>query len=117
MSIIGKIINIIECKGISYVLFRANYEIKRKSGLLKLSYPTRINLNKCITLNEWRKNTSSFFFDSREKLDFTKNPKYIIRENAERILKGDICYFSKTWFNIGNDYDWVTNPENGYFCS
>lgn len=114
MSIIGKIINIIKCKGIRYVLFRANYEIKRKSGLLKLSYPTRINLKKCITLNEWRKNTSSFFFDSREKLDFTKNPKYIISENAERILKGDICYFSKTWFNIGNDYDWVTNPENGY---
>ncbi len=117
MSIIGKIINIIKRKGIRYVLFRTNYEIKRKSGLLKLSYPTRINLNKCIILNEWRKNTSSFFFDSREKLDFTKNPKYIISENAERILKGDICYFSKTWFNIGNDYDWVTNPENGYFCS
>ena len=117
MSIIAKVINIIKSKGIRYILFRANYEFKRKSGLLKLSYPTYIDLNKCITLNKWRTNTPSFFFNSREKLYFSKNTQSSIKENAERILKGEICYFSKTWFNVGNNYDWVTNPESGYFCS
>lgn len=111
---ISDVINIIKNKSLRYLIFRTNYEFKRKSGLLKYVYPTSITSKECISLHEWRAKTPAFFFECREKLLLIKNPQNIIKNNAERILHGEVCYFSNSWFSLGLNYDWVTNPDSGY---
>src|SRR5690606_17983117 len=32
----------------------------------------------------------------------------------ERILNGNFPFFSSSWIHLGLDYDWITNPTNGF---
>lgn len=37
-----------------------------------------------------------------------------LRERVERMLRGDYCFFSSTWYSLTENYDWITNPDTGY---
>ncbi len=100
--------------GTRYVIYRVKYELKKKLGTLKNTHPIYPNSSKFIDLEEWRKNTPMFLIPEREKIIFKKEKTKIIKEKFERILKGEICFFSYEWKNIGLEYDWITNPETGF---
>ena len=73
-------------KGIRYVIFRSFYELRRKIGLMRLSYPTSYVEKHFISLDGFRKE-DYFFFASRESLSIPKAPSDALKEKAERILK------------------------------
>lgn len=94
--------------------FRVWYEFRRRSGLLKSQFPTNPEFQSFITLGQWRKDAAPFFFESRETLKLKKIQDELLRQDALRILNGEIQFFSHEWKYLGKDYDWVTNPDTGY---
>lgn len=100
--------------GWKYFLFRASYEIQRKSGILQLKYPTQYTKQKFISLKEWRQKAKPFFFNSCKDVFLEKNINNQLTNNFKGILNGEYCYFSSIWFNLGDDYDWITNPDTKY---
>ncbi len=116
-NIYQKIQNLVQITlnmGPRYVLYRIWFEIKKKSGLLKLDLPTNPVQRQCISLENWKKAETKFFFESRETLKFEKNTSSLLKTNFEKIQKGIFTYFSSTDFDLGKNYDWLTNPENNY---
>lgn len=100
--------------GTRYVVYRVCHELKKRLGLLKKKHPTGLVFQQAISLLDWRKSKNPFVIPAREHLTFAKTPSDILQHKAERILNGELQYFNAQWLNIGKNYDWVTNPSNGY---
>ncbi|MFK1918422.1 heparinase, partial [Bacteroides fragilis] len=97
-----------------YFLFRASYEMRRKSGLLRLKYPVNYRLQKFLSLEEWKEKAMPFFFDSSKEVSLSNVCTYDLAFDFQRVIKGECCFFSSEWYNLGADYDWVTNPDTNY---
>lgn len=104
----------IQNMGIRYVSYRIVLLITKKLGFLKKKFPVNPKKTTFITLSDWKKNAPKFLINSREELNFDKNPNEKLKEEAQKILNGQICFFSHDWKNLGLDYNWVTNPETKY---
>lgn len=98
-------------QGIKYFLFRSLYEVKRKSGLLKNKFPSNPSNEKLISLSEWKKLNTSFIFQSRNDLKIIKDKNLDLKNDFQRIIKGEIKYFNKDWKLVT---DWTTNPDTGH---
>lgn len=99
-------------------IFRATYEFRRKSGLLKSGYPTKVKVEKFTDLAGWKRTGGKFFFSSKEdikKFDvLTDEAKIQLKKEFTDIEQGKIRFFNGLVMNLGRDYDWLTNPETGY---
>ena len=104
----------IQNMGIRYVSYRIVLLITKKLGFLKKKFPVNPKQTTFITLSDWKKSAPKFLINSREELNFDKNPNEKLKEEAQKILNGQICFFSHDWKNLGLDYNWVTNPETKY---
>ena len=110
-----RLINTIQNMGMRYTLFRLSYEIQRKTGLIKSRFPARPEFQNCsLTLDEWRKNTPKFFFETKEALKISKNEHPQLQETFNEIQNHTYTFFSKTKISLGEDFDWITNPITGY---
>lgn len=105
---------IIRSKSLQYILFRSRYELERRTGLLARKYPTTLVNVKVPTLSKWKASPIHYLFGSRADLAVAKNPTDVLDEAANRVLKGEVCFFSHEWKLLGLDWDYVTNPINGY---
>ncbi len=97
-----------------YFLYRAFYELQRKTGILKRNFPTKTQQIRFLSLEEWRTSARPFFFQSRETIASGKKPNQTLKESFDNILSGQIQFFSYQYFNLGVDYDWITNPDSGF---
>ena len=109
-----QIIQLYQNMGGRYFAFRVWYELKRKSGLLKMEFPVNPKIRSFITLEQWQREAAPFFFASREYLKMEKKRDERLKEDTLRILNGEIQFFSDEWKSLGKDYDWLTNPDTGY---
>jgi len=100
--------------GWRYISFRARHEILLRSGLLKKRYPVAPPFNQYITLEEWKSQQAKFFFDSKESLSFPKNPEPQLKETFTNIKQGKLLLFNSILTDLGENYDWVTNPDSGF---
>lgn len=114
MNKLQQIIQLYQNMGGRYFAFRAWYEFWRRSKLLKSQFPINPDFQSFISLEQWRKDAAPFFFESRETLQFEKAPDLKLKLDAQRILNGEIQFFSHEWKDLGIDYDWLTNPDSGY---
>lgn len=114
MNKLQQIVQLYQNMGGKYFAFRGWYEFRRKSGMLKKAYPVNPEFKNFISLEQWRKEAAPFFFESRESLKFEKVRDERLKEDAKRILDGEIQFFSHEWKNLGKDYDWLTNPDTNY---
>lgn len=114
MNKLKQIVQLYQNMGGRYFAFRAWYEFMRRSGLLKGQFPVNPEQKTYIPLQQWRKEAAPFFFESREALAIKKEKDELLRQDALRILNGEIQFFSHEWKNLGKDYDWVTNPDTSY---
>jgi hypothetical protein len=105
---------IIQNMGLRYVLFRLWFLLQKKLGILKHRFPLQPLENSYITLVEWRKIDKIFFFKSKEDLQIKKNRSILLQKEAEDILKGKYIFFSSTIYDLGLNYDWLTNPDTGF---
>ena len=109
-----RLFRVLRSKSMRYVLFRSKYELERKIGLLAWKYPTALKSVPIPSLSDWREKGCGWFFEDREGVNAVRQAHQPLKEKMEHILKGDVLFFSKTWKELGLDYDWVTNPETGF---
>lgn len=100
--------------GMKYFTFRIQYEIRRKGGMLKKVYPVSLENKKYLSLVEWRSHAMPFFFSNRDSVRSTNTDITLLSEKVNRMLCGEFCFFSSHWYNLGMDYDWMTNPDTNY---
>lgn len=114
MNKIVKYYRVLRSKSIRYTLFRSKYEFERRSGMLARKFPTELKTVPIPSLIDWRKKGCGWFFEDRESINVVRQAHQPLKEKMEHILKGDVLFFSKTWKELGLDYDWVTNPETDF---
>ena len=138
MSKISNLIRVVRSKSLKYLLFRSSYELERKSGLLARKFPTNPKKVRLPSL-EWfqdsgfrfqvsgltnvesatpRQSSSELGSAHGSNADFKfqvpKKQSEVLKADTERILRGEVRFFSDQWYDLGLDYDWVTNPLTGY---
>jgi len=99
--------------GFRYIGFRAKFELLRKSGLLKKHFPVNVPEKTWTSLERWRSNKGRFFFN-RDTLHIPKNPNPELKKRFDLFQDGKLWYFNSVLLKIGKDYDWITNPDNGF---
>ena len=114
MRLITKYIKVLRSKSPRYILFRSKYEFERRTGLLAMKFPTHPKMVKLPTLDDWRGGKTHYLFDSQRDIRVSKYDSEALAAAAMRIVQGDVCFFSHDWKPLGLDWDYVTNPENGY---
>ncbi len=100
--------------GFRYLAYRAFYEVCKKSGLFLLTYPVRVPQKKIISLSKWRIEAKPFFFDDMEKISYNEKTKEKLRVALSLMKRGCFPFFSGVWIELGTEYNWMINPENGY---
>lgn len=103
--------------GLKYMLFRASYELKKKSGYLEVKFPTVLKETELQSLDNWKINAQLFF---QWDINSISKPSEIgiteLNQNVDCIKKGDIQYFSGKRYNTPLD-EWHLNPLTGYTYS
>ena len=97
-----------------YVVFRMIYILKTKMGVLKSKFPTEKPSFNLLTLEEWKKEAPSFFFSGKEKNCLKQDLSSLIEQTVKDMQEGQFVFFSSQKYDLGSDYDWVTNPDTGY---
>jgi len=100
--------------GWRYVIFRSGFEFKKRTGLLKKSFPLNPELKSFYTLNSWKNNAQPFFFNTKDELQFKLPLSEELTIAYKKISAFEYTFFSSLEFNLGNDFDWITNPETGF---
>ena len=100
--------------GVRVVLFRLFYELQRKTGILKLHFPTSLKPQTYSSLNQWKNNARNFFFKDRTEIQASVNNNQSLKQEKTDILNGIYTYFYANRFEIGNNYNWMTNPVNHF---
>ncbi|WP_228429932.1 heparinase II/III domain-containing protein [Chryseobacterium binzhouense] len=100
--------------GTRYVMYRVRHEFEKKTGQLKKKHPNNLRLSQTLSLTEWKVRKNEFLIDAKENLNFPKLTSNILKDKAEKIISGELLFFNANWLNLGNDYDWITNPSNGF---
>jgi hypothetical protein len=83
-------------------------------GLLKKRHPINPQKKQFVSLEDWKKASIPFLIDEKESIEFTMQSNESLKEKANKILKGEICFFSSDWKDLGANYDWITNPDTGF---
>lgn len=109
-----KIINLVHNMGLKYSWFRLKYEIQRKSGILKKRFPVKVNFKYWVSLEDWKNIRGTFFFQRKEEIKLEPRSSSSLIERINDYKNGSFLFFNGINFNLGLDYDWVTNPETGY---
>lgn len=115
MKKLGKILNLVNQMGWKPIAYRAVHEVKKRTGLLKKSFPVSYTLVPFIKLTEWQKSAPPFFFPSKEGLGtFPLNDKSLLERAFLQLKNGQVKFFNGQSLALGNDYDWITNPDTGF---
>ena len=100
--------------GLRYVVYRIRNEFEKKAGILKKKHPMNPQIQNPVSLEDWKRNTPRFVIPCFEEISFDKVFNKELKEKTKKILDGKICFFSEQWKDLGNEYDWITNPDSGY---
>ncbi|WKK67366.1 alginate lyase family protein [Lutimonas zeaxanthinifaciens] len=88
--------------------------VKTKLGIIESKFPTEPELKTFISLDRWRQETPLFFFQDRSDILLSKKKSTQLEKSLEEIMSGTYTFFSNLKFELGMDYDWVTNPDTKY---
>jgi hypothetical protein len=97
--------------GIRYWTFRIWYEFQRKTGLLRLRFPTKSLSKFYVRLEMWREQNRSFLFNVNDISAVRNNDLALLKKRADRIQNHHFQYFHDRWYHVT---DWHTNPQNGF---
>lgn len=98
--------------GLNFWLERIFYEIKKRTFIYRQKFPVHLN-SPDLDLAEW-KLSGQFIIDAKESLTFQKNQNPVLKEKANEIMNGHIQFFNGIKYALGLNYDWLTDPTDGY---
>ena len=99
--------------GLRYTAYRIVHAIEVKSGILKKRHPMDPDFSPQVSLKDWKENTPPFFFNGKD-IPTDLHPDNTLKKRVEDMKVGKFIFFSKQVYDLGLDYDWVTNPITGY---
>jgi hypothetical protein len=99
--------------GPKYLAFRIYFEFKKRAGIIKREFPIQPKFKKYLSLEQW-KNGAHFVIKSRKEFTAEEYPYEIDIQKNENQKNGEFVFFSSIKFNLGTQYDWITNPDTGY---
>ncbi|TWI19965.1 heparinase II/III family protein [Sphingobacterium siyangense] len=104
------------CKnmGVRYVSYRVKHEFEKRSGILKRRHPLDFKLGSQFFLSQWKEAVCKNYAILDPTLNIERKESEELKMKAERILAGDIPFFNAEWISLGKNYNWITNPSNGY---
>lgn len=111
---IKKAIQMIGNMGWRYIIFRSIFEIKKRSGILKRSFPVQPKIQEHYTLTSWKNSSLPFFFGSRENLNFEWQLSEELSADYSKISAFKYPFFSSLEFDLDENYDWITNPDSKF---
>jgi len=111
---ITKIVQLISNMGLRYIVFRSGFEIKKRTGILKRKFPTNPPIKSFYTLADWKNQNQPFFFKNKEDVTFNQPLSEELDEAYQKLSNFCYTFFSSQEYELGPDYDWMTNPSNGY---
>jgi hypothetical protein len=111
---IKKAIQMIGNMGWRYIIFRSLFELKKRSGIFKKNFPVQPKSQTYYTLASWRDNNIPFFFESRESLTFDLRLSEQLETDYINISAFKYPFFSSMEFELGANYDWITNPDSKF---
>jgi hypothetical protein len=114
MLSLSKGIQLVRNMGIRYVGFRVMHEIQVRTGFFKKKFPQNPPFKTFISLEEWRRNAANFFFEDRSKVILNHAVSEQLSKEFKEIEGGLYTFFSSLKFDIGKNYDWVTNPDTKF---
>jgi len=98
--------------------FRAGYELRKRTGLLRRQFPVAATGTPSLTLADWQRTGGTFFFGSRKDLSppfpLPADARRELRTEVERIKSGQLLFFNTFYLPLGPAYDWQTNPDSGF---
>ncbi|MFB9845312.1 alginate lyase family protein [Mucilaginibacter ginsenosidivorans] len=100
--------------GWRYIFFRLGFELKKRTGIHKKAFPVRPAHETFLSLDEWRRDYVPFFFRSKGEIDFTLPLSKELEKEHAQISAYNFTFFSSLEYELGADYDWLTNPDTGY---
>lgn len=104
--------------GLRYISYRLLHLIKTKVGWYLLKFPTIIQPIEFISYTEWLSQKKEYFFDSSNGIQInlllTDEEREKLSQAALKIKNGILLFFNSTEFSLGKNYNWTTNPLNGY---
>lgn len=104
--------------GLRYIFYRLLHFIKTKAGWYLLKFPTTVKNKEFISYTEWLSQKKEYFFGSSKRIQIdtllSDEEKLKISQSASKIKDGILLFFNSTEFSLGSNYDWITNPLNGY---
>ncbi len=118
MSRFSMLIQIFTNMGFRYASYRLLHFIKTKIGWYLLIFPKTVKPKVFLSYSEWLYQKKEFFFDNTRSLQIdsllTDLEKQKISETAYKIKNGVFLFFNSEEFSLGVNYNWLTNPLNGY---
>ena len=100
--------------GFRYLIFRVVYTFMTKTGLLKRKFPIHFDSLSLPTLESWKKNMPPFFFYGKNIEGLERNKSIDLEAGYDEIINGIYTFFNKEKYNLGKDYDWLTNPTTNF---
>jgi hypothetical protein len=114
MPSLKKSLQLVSNMGSRYVKFRLLHEVKVRAGIHKRKFPQEPAFTSYISLDEWRRSSGNFFIDGRLNIQQDLFPSEELEQEFKKLEKGQFEFFYSTTFDLGPDYDWVTNPDTGH---
>lgn len=100
--------------GLRYTGYRIFHEFEKRTGVLLRKHPTNPEEKFFLDLDTWRQTDFNFVIPPREESTTERNPSESLKSKKEKILEGQVCFFSNEWKELGRNYNWVTNPMTGF---
>ncbi|HEY9364713.1 MAG TPA: alginate lyase family protein [Chitinophagaceae bacterium] len=100
--------------GLRYLGFRISHELKRKTGMLQRKFPVAPKLLSYVSLQQWKQSGAQFFFNDKSSLQVPKKSSPELEAWFKSYRKGKLLFFGSTFFDLGPEYNWVTNPDTGF---
>lgn len=114
MQKITRMFQLVQNMGIRYVAYRVLNVARVKTGWHKRKFPVAPDAIQFLTLEEWKKEKKAFFFRDSSDIPVFEADRKAIAEKAIQIRNGSFLFFNSILYELGSNYDWVTNPQNGY---
>jgi hypothetical protein len=114
LDIVRKGAKVARNMGWRYIAFRSVYELNRKTGRLRKRFPQRPELKEYITLQQWKEQSTHFFFTDKTTAGVPHNPDPALAARFEQLKAGRFSFFNGPVFDLGQEDNWMKNPDTGF---
>ncbi|HET8886987.1 MAG TPA: alginate lyase family protein [Salinimicrobium sp.] len=96
--------------GWRYTRYRIGFALEKKLGLFRKKFPQNPSKQHFTSLDKWRK--TNFFWGIKQEDNSTFIPSKL--PDFESYKNGGLPFFSADILQLGENYDWISNPDSGY---